>query len=615
MSSIKDQLLICTAEEARDFVQYRIPWHEFSHGEADAALSVDGAYVVELEDILAALRRFRRKKAVYREMEEEWIRPIIRNADEIGMNIAVGSPDRAFRDIDVTEMSKHEPLSREEAVAWIFMQLVTVWAEADEIPYDALIAPAANILWNETHPASSPRYTDGQKDHFITDIFDQDRTDSLSEEDLKRFRRYTEQLIKKGSLNALRIRAYSCYGGNAAYACDWDYAREALEVILQATQDPFAANTLGYLYYYGRGSLPGRDYPKAYQYFTIGAFNGVYESMYKSADILIKGEGVPQNYRAAAKLISRVYYENLERLGNGVYDSKFADAALRMGNLYRDGTGLDQDDMEAYECYLQADLAIRQRLPFKHYGDNAVYQRIEHALEDMKEKLAGGIELHSLNDATAEYLRDLMDGYPGRLRVSSVGNTARLEVSRVSYTGMPVPRMLVTVGPMSYCKLCDVFVMYAQNVRERKLPEEPVDFDYMDYSPETGALDFYHWGERVAGVTGDFLIQDDRYIAGMRAEDEQEHTFVSAVRIASREKGSWFRFGERFEAICPFDVDPGDLVLISTGTELAAAEVTAVYRAKMSDLPYSTYTIKRVEQRITADDVPLDYRFIFEEQN
>ena len=616
MSSKNDHIITCTVEEVREFVQYRVPWSVFSSGDEDAQISVDGAYVTELEDILEALRRLRRKKAAYRDIENEWIRPLIRNADEIGMNIAMGYPDRVFREIDVTKMSEHEPLTREEAMAWIFVQLVTVYAGQEEIPYDQLIQPAANIIYNETHPALSPRYTDGQKEHYISRIFERDRWDELKEEERRTFRRYTEYLIRKGNLEALRIKGYCCYGGNTAYACDWDFSREAMETLLREKQDPFAANTLGYIYYYGRGSLPGRDYAKAYQYFTIGAFNGVYESMYKSADILIKGEGVPKNYRAAARLISRVYYENLERFGNGVFDCKFADAALRMGNMYRDGTGLEQDDMEAYECYLQADLAIRQRLVYQYYGDHAVMQGIQRSLEEMREKLAGGIELHTLNDFTGEYLRDLMDGYPGRLRCTSVGNTVRLEVSRVSYTGLVVPKMLVTVGPMSYCKLSDLFVMYAQNVRERKLPGtgESVDFDFIEYNAELGGLDFYHWGELAARVTGDFLIQDERYVAGVRTEDEEEHLFVFGTKVVSGEKGNWFRTREQYDAVCPFEAEVGDLVMVENGSEQIAMEVNAIYRARMSELPYSVYTYKEVLRKIVPEEIPVDYRYLFEDQ-
>ncbi len=616
MSTLEDRVLTVSVREIQDLVRYRRNWSSLNQGEEEAVISVDGAYVAELEDFLAALRRLKKKNASYHEIETEWLRPLIRSADELGLNVALGYPGTEFRYIDVSSMSEGEPLNREEALAWVMMELVMSLSNTQEVPYDALIRPLANILWNETHPAEHPRFTDGQKERYISRIFDQDRLEKLDEDELKTFRRYTEKLIKQGNLTALRIKAYSCYGGNAAYKCNWDYAREALEVLLEATQDPFAANSLGYIYYYGRGSLPGRDEAKAYRYFTVGAFNGIYESMYKSADILMKGEGVPKNYRAAARLITRVYYENLERIGNDEFDCKFADAALRMGNMYRDGTGMEQDDMEAYECYLQADLAIRQRAVFHHYGDRTVFQRIESALEEMKEKLAGGIELRSLNDFSAEYLRDLMDGYPGRLKCFTMGNTVRLEVSRISYGPYPAPKMLITVGPMSYCRISDVFIMYAQNVRDRKLPAqgEAVDFDFVDYNEAEAALDFYHWGDLIARITGDFLIQDDRYVAGLLTEDEQELCFVSGKRVVAKENGTYVPVRETIDAVCSYEPSVGDICLVDAGDEQLAMEVSRIYRAKMQDLPYARSFYKTVIRKITPEEVPVDYRFWFDEE-
>ena len=100
----------------------------------------------------------------------------------------------------------------------------------------------------------------------------------------------------------------------------------------------------------------------------------------------------------------------------------------------------------------------------------------------------------------------------------------------------------------------------------------------------------------------------------MRTEDDQIRTFISAVRIASREKGSWFRLHESYEAVAETETEPGDLVWIQDGTETVAAEVTAVYQAKMQDLPYSSYTIKKMNGKLNAEEVPVDYRFLFEEQ-
>lgn len=124
-----------------------------------------------------------------------------------------------------------------------------------------------------------------------------------SKECVALFRTYTEQLCEENDPLGYTVKGYACYGGNAAFPENWDTARACMQKLLEL--DPgnaFPANTLGYIYYYGRctGGIP--QYEEAFRYFSIGAFAQIFESKYKAADMLLNGYGVPKNYEAARRL-------------------------------------------------------------------------------------------------------------------------------------------------------------------------------------------------------------------------------------------------------------------------------------------------------------------------
>ncbi len=77
------------------------------------------------------------------------------------------------------------------------------------------------------------------------------------------------------------------------------------------------ANTLGYIYYYGRcnGGVP--EYDKAFYYFGIAAANGLYEGMYKLADMFRHGYGCRESRHTARNLYGMVYEDSLKHFLQG----------------------------------------------------------------------------------------------------------------------------------------------------------------------------------------------------------------------------------------------------------------------------------------------------------
>lgn len=55
--------------------------------------------------------------------------------------------------------------------------------------------------------------------------------------------------------------------------------------------------------------------------------------------------GVPKNSKVAASMIWELYEENLKYILGGSFDNKFADVALRAGNLLKDGVGCEASEV------------------------------------------------------------------------------------------------------------------------------------------------------------------------------------------------------------------------------------------------------------------------------
>lgn len=215
-----------------------------------------------------------------------------------------------------------------------------------------------------------------------------DCQESLPDAEIEKFRAYVEEGVQNDWVEALDAKAYGCYGGNKIFECDWNASLECLLKLVDLAGDPFYYNTIGYIYYYGRCNNGEPEYDKAFQYFAVGAAHGVFESMYKVADMFIAGKGCLKNPAAGAKIILSLYSDNRDIFCGGGYDGKFADVALRVGGLFENGIGVDKDIESAYNFYLEAKLAIDMRMSeHDYYGDKKVSRNIEDAIARVRKNL------------------------------------------------------------------------------------------------------------------------------------------------------------------------------------------------------------------------------------
>ncbi len=226
--------------------------------------------------------------------------------------------------------------------------------------------------------------------------------EGLSPEEKERLVRTIDTLCAHGVWYGFRWKGFYCYGGSNLYACDWNMTRRCYERCLALKADNRVANSLGYIYYYGRCSQGVPDYEKAYFYFSMAAMDGNHESLYKVGDMFVKGLGVPKNEKFADHLYERVYEETLRSVMCGNNRNNYADAALRMAGSY-ERRAFPRETI--YRKYLEADLGLKIRAKLGFYGDKTVQKTVDAGLEKYKPEK----ELSVCNVDTPSFVSELTE--------------------------------------------------------------------------------------------------------------------------------------------------------------------------------------------------------------
>lgn len=238
--------------------------------------------------------------------------------------------------------------------------------------------------------------TSAEKEAWLRPFEEEETLQMMDEETLAKARRYTEELCREDNVFALRLKGYACYGGNRLYECDWTAARDCMLRLRELADDAEYANTLGYIYYYGRYNGGEPEYEKAFPQFSYAAANGLFEAIYKLGDLYSHGYGCRKSEETAQNLYHMVYNETKKKFLRGC-DASFADAALRLGKVFEYGIGIEANPAAAYCLYLEADYAAKIRAAHSDFfGDHSVAKRTEQALERVARKLP------------AEFFRDVL---------------------------------------------------------------------------------------------------------------------------------------------------------------------------------------------------------------
>lgn len=311
----------------------------------------------------------------------------------------------------------------------------------------------------------------------IARYFDEDSIDRQTDRIQKVFYEGLEDLCAKDDPMSLRKKGYCLYQGTKLYPQNWPVCRDLFLKHYELTGDAVTANTLGYIFYYGRANNGVPEYDRAFRFFSIGHARGLYESTYKLADMFTHGYGVVKNPEIAFRLYKSVYEDSLPRFCRGEH-TKFADAALRMGNCYSKGIGTSVNHEYAYSLYLQADLALKARVEKGYIGDSVVASNLKKALE--QEKQAYDAPRVKLTEISAYDLLWQALNRHERLKLKwkqLEDGTWKVTVRRPA--DYAPPKILITLPECDYCLLKKKLVFHADAsaVFNKKNGKKGVIFD------------------------------------------------------------------------------------------------------------------------------------------
>ena len=367
-------LPVFTSDAMKKFIRGEVSFSEITGGSNIFPDDIEGEYRINLDDIWAGLQVI--KKASYEE-QYAWATMMKRFYKEIRFPYKYTFLD-GVTDLDI--------------LVSVFYAL----GDFSELFEDEKCTKLPEGAFDELED-----YLDGWLNHepkrypevimrTISYKYSDSDIDSQPEKVQELFKQCLDGLCEKNISDGFEKRAYCYYCGTKIYPQNWMNARDDLEKICELSDDKTAAgaaNSLGYIYYYGRctGGVP--EYDKAFKYFSIGHAYGYYESTYKLADMFLNGYGVRKNEKTAFRLYSNVYESNYKHFIAEDFRCNFADAALRMGNCYMRGIGCHKNPLAALEYFLKAELAIKKRTEkFDDYGDDVVSANIRKALAEARKE-------------------------------------------------------------------------------------------------------------------------------------------------------------------------------------------------------------------------------------
>lgn len=586
-------------EQMRSIARYEMTFTDAvplpeDYDDIEDLVTVPEKYRFTLDDLCAAVKNLIKKDPTTREFRDEWYYPLCELEEAFGIDDACGSP----WDGDESELIRGL-LTTEEDVFY------SVWNDFDidcDMPEDEPTSKAASfssdleeieLFLSYRHlPIEERDFTARQKSNYIRLFLDEDYVKGASEAELRLCRTFTDELCEKGNLQALHLKGYSCYGGNRLYPCNWSVSRDLMLRLFDATDDPQYANTLGYIYYYGRCTDGVPEYEKAFEMFTLAAANGLSEATYKLGDMSLHGYACRKSPSTAKALYSRVYEGCYRSFLNG-RETAFPDAALRMGNVFKDGIDELPYPDTAYYYYLQADYAHRLRVERSDFfGNVKVTNDIRKALAETRELLGDDFFRDVIEYRQPSALHELLEGGSRialTVEMKEDGNGI-VRARRVPIrTGDTVAPILLTEPRLDLCKLTREVTLEAVNIRTsfRTGEDDPCLINAAEPNFKEHRVDFYNCDRLVGWIACDCY----RICRQEKAAPCGELFRLVSVRFQPN--------GRSYDYLCEDEsVKIGDTVIVpgySGDTEVEVINVYTKYGAELA-LPLERY--KRVIRKV-----------------
>ena len=159
-----------------------------------------------------------------------------------------------------------------------------------------------------------------------------------------------EYYIEKGDALAANNLGALYYSGRISGDPEYEEAREYYEVADRLGYT-LASENLGYIFYYGFGT--DIDYTKAYLYFSKAALTGRYEATYKIGDMFRNGFYVEKSEKMTAFFYRRAL--ELVWKDETSYHKYLGCVYQRIGDLFYEGIGVEQNNEEAFRYYQLAE--------------------------------------------------------------------------------------------------------------------------------------------------------------------------------------------------------------------------------------------------------------------
>ena len=578
-----------TAEEQRRFCRFEISQKELLHGNDNAEYQMKESYHIRAEDLLAALQNIKKRKLSPADYANEWFWPMY---------------EMFYDDGGIFDFTNEYPLDRDEwdglpdehsVFYYVYYELNDSCEGDYPVDLDELINEIQTWLANKDKPVTERTLTDLQKKDFLS-YWECKPMEQAENWVRKLYRNFTDEFCTVNDPKALETKAYECYGDSSAiYEQDWFASRDCLEKLMEISPRPQYANTLGYIYYYGRCNKGVPEYEKAFKCFSIGAAGGHPESRYKLADMFMHGYGVTKNERTAANLIRESYEDELEQFCDGDFSSSFADAAFRMGNVFRKGIGCWTDENKAYFYFLQARFAIKMRMQQgKFYGDTKVAANIEEAIKEVMPKTSYPIPKRQACYGTMSTL--LQNGFRHRhhmqMIIKKVNDGLRILFRIVPFENEQYkPKLFVTVPQAAFSGLLTYLQVTVMNIKTFLTFNKMAPKDYSsagnDSCKDTTEIinfdsvkgyDFFFYGKKVATINADYVL----YLSSMAGKKYR----FAAVRFPGSQK--------IYHYLCDIELKSGDQAIVMTGQGEKCVAVADVFEMPESEMKFPLEQYKHI---------------------
>ena len=494
--------IFMTQDKLIDLCRYDIGWIEVVGGsdidaypESGFDVQCENEYPMLLSDLKTALSHFEDEKLSFEDFAFDWWCPITTYFyEDLCLDELLGPDPDNICDLPLPPL----PETDEDMIVTVFLKIAKIADTFDEnggmpkgtasevLGLANLINMIDNFEENKELPPEERTYT---KDQMITFLNHWDNSLLLAdarEDIINHFVEFTNILCGQHVFEALKIKAFACNGGNAAFPCDYAESVKLLTILLKEFGFGYAANALGFIYYDGK--LTGKpDFDKAFAYFAIASNYGIAEAKLKFADMLLLGDAGNPDPILAYNTYLQVYHDARIRFESGDYSSNLPESAIRIARALK---LFPDQKVKRLKLLLEATYSA-----FVRYQNNKMYSDLEFSKEVQAEidkaineftkddpvKINSGwqqLGLDDVNDVFDDFAGPPFPAYytVGVRKLKS--NRYKLTIKRHSLFPDAYPPLSLSVQPwLLRAGLCDNLVF--------TVPPECGN-DAMDYLARTG---------------------------------------------------------------------------------------------------------------------------------